>query len=310
MQQSSTISRPALREPNATITHSGQMQIRPLSPIMAAEVIGVDLRHVLDEQSRQVIQQAFLDYQMLVFREQTLSKRQQIAFSEQFGQLEEHRARNRGDADFPLVHEVNNLDKQGIPSGELKSTQWHTDKSFRPAPAAATLLHAVTLPPHGGDTCFANMYAAYEAVPDNEKAALNEVRVGHSWPMSRENAGRSMGTEEISANPPMSHALVRVHPQTGRKALYLGMHAAYLEDVDFARGQVRILELEAHATQERFVYRHHWRPGDLLMWDNRCLLHRADSNFDVAQYPRVLQRTCLVGTPTDGQRIARVPQDV
>ena len=306
-QQASHVIQPTQHDLPVAASQNEKMQICPLSPVMAAEVLGVDLRHALDKQCRQAIQQAFLDYQVLVFRAQTLSKAQQIAFSEQFGQLEEHRARNRGNADFPLVHEVNNLDENGVPSGELKSTEWHTDKSFRPAPAAATILHAMTLPPNGGDTCFANMYAAYDALSDDEKAALDGVRVVHSWPLSRENAGRTMGEEEIRANPPMSHAVVRVHPESARKALYLGVHAVYLEDVEFARGRARILELEAHATQPQFVYRHHWRAGDLLMWDNRCLLHRADTNFDVAQYPRVLHRTCLVGTPTDGQRIAREP---
>lgn len=306
-QQFSHVIQPGQYESTAALAQAEGMRICPLSPVMAAEVIGVDLRHALDEQSRQAVQQAFLDHQVLVFREQSLSKAQQIAFSEQFGGLEEHRARNRGNSDFPLVHEVNNLDENGLPSGTLKSTEWHTDKSFRPAPAAATILHAMTLPPNGGDTCFANMYAAYEALSNKEKTVLDGVRVVHSWPMSRENAGRSMGDEEIRANPPMSHAVVRVHPETRRKALYLGVHAVYLEDIDFAQGHARILELEAHATQQQFVYRHHWREGDLLMWDNRCLLHRADTNFDVAQHPRVLHRTCLVGTPTDGQRVAREP---
>jgi taurine dioxygenase len=295
------------RDAVAGATSHAPLRIRALSPLMAAEVIGLDLRRALDEATRAAVYRAFLEHQVLVFRGQALDKAQQIAFTQQFGQLEEHRARNRGDDAFPLVHEVNNLGPDGKPSGALKSTAWHTDKSFRPAPALATILHAVTLPPDGGDTCFANMYAAYEALPDADKAALDGVRVVHSWPLSREQGGRAMPEEEIRANPPMSHALVRVHAETGRKCLYLGVHAAYLEDVPFEQGRARILALEAHATQPRFVYRHHWTPGDVLMWDNRCLLHRADSNFDAAQHPRVLHRTCLVGTPTAGQRIAREP---
>jgi taurine dioxygenase len=286
---------------------ANQMQIRPLSPVMAAEVIGHDLRQPFDAQTRQVVYQAFLDHHVLVFRDQNLSKAEQIAFTGQFGQLEEHRSRNVGGADFPLVHVVNNLGEDGKPSGKLNSTAWHTDKSFRPAPAMATLLHSVTLPPHGGDTCFADMYAAYDALPSEAKADIDGVRVVHSWPMSRENDSQRMSEEETNANPPMSHALARMHPETGRKCLYLGIHAAYLEDIDFELGRARILELEEHATQTQFVYRHRWQQGDLLMWDNRCLLHRAEPNFDVAQFPRVMHRTCLVGTPTEGQRIARAP---
>ena len=279
--------------------------IRPLSKLMAAEVTGLDLGKKLDAATFKAVNQAFLDHMVLVFRDQSLTKAQQVAFSEQFGDLEEHRARNRGADEFPLVHVQSNLDPDGKPSGKLNSTAWHTDKSFRPAPARATILHAVVLPSAGGDTCFANMAAAYDALSDDEKASLEGVRVVHSWPLSRENAGKEMSEEETRANPPMSHWLVSTQPETGRKSLFLGVHAAYLEDAEFEAGRDRILALEAHATQEQFVYRHKWRVGDLLMWDNRCLLHRADANFSVDKVARVMHRTCLVGIPTSGQRIAR-----
>jgi taurine dioxygenase len=112
-----------------------------------------------------------------------------------------------------------------------------------------------------------------------------------------------MTQAEIDDAPPQAHPLARPHPETGRKALFLGVHAAYLDGPGFdpknrATGLAKIEALEAHATQEQFIYRHNWRPGDLLMWDNRCLLHRADANFDAAMHPRVLHRTCLRGTPT------------
>lgn len=271
-------------------------QINPLSEVMAAEVVGLDLTQPLDEATRDIIYKAFVQYQILVFRDQHLSKAQQIAFSEQFGSLERHTLRNRGQDDFPFVHTVSNLNAEGQPSGVVKSTGWHSDKSFRPEPSSATILHAITLPPQGGDTCFANMYAAYEALPEAEKAALAGVRVIHSWELSRENAGRYMSEEEKRDAPPMSHPLVRKHPDSGRYCLFMGMHASHLEGLPMAAGRVRIEQLEAHATQPRFIYRHHWRPGDVLMWDNRCLLHRADPNFDAARYPRVLHRTCLRGT--------------
>ncbi|NKB58391.1 MAG: TauD/TfdA family dioxygenase [Alphaproteobacteria bacterium] len=212
--------------------------------------------------------------------------------------LERHAIRNRGTATHPLVHTVSNLDAEGTPSGAVKSTQWHSDKSFRPAPSMATILHAVTLPPDGGDTCFANMYAAYDALPEAEKKALDGVQTVHSWELSRENIGRVMSEAEKRDAPPMTHPLVRVHPDTGRKGLFMGMHASHLEGLPIDEGRARIEALEAHATQPQFVYRHHWREGDVLMWDNRCLLHHADTNFDAARHPRVLHRTCLRGTPT------------
>jgi taurine dioxygenase len=238
---------------------------------------------------------AFCRYQVLCFRDQRLSKDEQIAFTELFGTLERHIARNRG-TDNPLVHMVSNLGPDGKPSGKVGSQEWHTDKSFRPEPSLATILHAVTMPPDGGDTCFADMYAAYAALSDAEKAELDGMRVIHSWELSQQKHGRTATAEEIADAPPMSHPLVRLHPDTGRKCLFMGVHASHFEGRPMAEGRARLAALEAHATDERFVYRHKWRAGDLLMWDNRCLLHRADSNFDAARYSRVLHRTCLRGT--------------
>jgi taurine dioxygenase len=273
---------------------------------MAAEVTELDLRQTLSKDQRDEISAAFAQYQLLVFREQSLTKQEQIDFSQQFGTLERHARRNQGTSAFPLLHVVNNFGPNGE-LGQMKSTRWHTDKSFRPAPSLATLLHAIELPPNGGDTCFANMYAAYEALPDPQRAELAALRVVHSWEHSRDNVGVELSREEIEDAPPMSHPLVRSHPETGRSALFLGMHAAYIDGMPYDEGHQLIVDLETHATKDEFVYRHSWREGDLLMWDNRCLLHRADSNFDTHQHPRVMHRTCLRGTPTTGQAVAVAP---
>ena len=136
-----------------------KFDIRPLSPVLGAEVVGLDLAQPLDAATRREVYDAFCRYQVLCFRDQRLSKDQQIAFTEQFGTLERHIARNRG-SDNPLVHTVSNLGPDGKPSGKVGSQEWHTDKSFRPEPSLATILHAITMPPDGGDTCFADMYAA------------------------------------------------------------------------------------------------------------------------------------------------------
>jgi taurine dioxygenase len=277
--------------------HPG-FRILPLSDLMAAEVIGLDMSRPLEPATRDAVRQAFLDYQLLVFRDQKLTKPEQIAFTEQFGTLERHTKLNKGQDDYPLVHVVSNLGQDGKPSGTVKSTLWHSDKSFRPEPSMATILHAITMPPDGGDTVFANMYAAYEALPDSEKKFLEGRKVVHSWDLSRENIGRVMSDDEIRDAPPNAHPLARVHPETGRTSLFLGMHASHIEGMPFEDGRARILKLEAHATRLEFTFRHTWRMGDMLMWDNRCLLHRADPNFDAATFPRVLHRTCLRGTPT------------
>ncbi len=272
--------------------------VNPLSELMAAEVVGLDLSQPFDDATREAVYHAFVTYQVLAFREQQLTKAQQVAFTEQFGTLERHTLGNRGIDDFPMVHVVSNLDAEGKPSGKLGAREWHTDKSFRPAPSMATILHGIELPPSGGDTCFANMYAAYEALPAAEKAELGALRVVHSWALSRANLGRMVSEAEKRDAPDTSHPLVRTHPDSGRKCLFIGTHASYLEGMPIEEGRTRIEQLEAHATQERFVYRHQWRPGDVLMWDNRCLLHRVEQNFDATRYARVLNRTCLRGAPT------------
>lgn len=279
----------------ATRPIAAAFQINPLSPRFAAEVVGLDLRHPLDDTTKATIYDAFVRYHVLCFRDQYLDQDQQVAFSEQFGTLERHTLRNRGKIN-PLVHVVHNLNDAGQPSGSVKSTGWHSDKSFRPEPSLATILHAVTMPPDGGDTVFANMIAAYDALPDGEKRALDGVRVIHSWELSRDNRGRTMSAEEAADAPPMSHPLVRIQPESRHRALFMGDHCSHIDGMPIEEGRARIERLEEFATQEQFTYRHKWRMGDLLMWDNRCLLHRADPNFDAARHPRVLHRTCLRGT--------------
>jgi alpha-ketoglutarate-dependent taurine dioxygenase len=269
-------------------------EVRPLVPVLGAEVIGLDLRHPLDPETRDAVHAAFIRHHVLCFRDQHLSPDEQIVFTEQFGTLERHMARNKGKMN-PLVHIVSNLGDDGKPSGKVSSTGWHTDKSFRPEPSLATILHAVTMPPQGGETCFANMIAAYEALPEATKQALDGVGVVHSWALSRSNIDRKPTAEELADAPDIVHPLVRVIPETGKKALFMGEHASHLDSGSIEEGRARILELEAHATRDRFTYQHKWRAGDMLMWDNRCLLHRANPNFDANRYPRVLHRTCLRG---------------
>jgi taurine dioxygenase len=159
-------------------------EIRPLSDVAGAEVIGLDLRQPLDELARTAIYDAFVRHHVLAFRDQDLTKDEQVAFTEQFGTLERHVARNRGPGDHPMVHIVSNLGPDGEPSGKVGSQRWHTDKSFRPLPSLATILHARIMPPQGGDTCFANMCLAYEALSAAEKAELAGAAVIHSWEQS------------------------------------------------------------------------------------------------------------------------------
>ena len=275
-------------------------EVRPLSKLMAAEVVGLDLRIPLDRSTLDAVYAAFVKYQVLAFRDQDLSPEQQIRFSEQFGQLEKHIASNEN-SDIKAVHTVTNLDDSGTPTGKVGSQDWHTDKSFRAKPSLATILHAKRLPPSGGETCFANMYHAYEALDEDEKAQLEGLQVVHSWELSRANVGRVIPEEEKRDAPPRPQPLVRYNPDSGRKSLFLGSHASHIDGMDFDAGRALVVGLEKRATQSLFIYQHDWRPGDVLMWDNRCLLHKANSNFNANRHARVMHRTCLRGhAPAQG----------
>jgi taurine dioxygenase len=272
--------------------------IRPLSDKFAAEIIGLDLRNPLDAATRQTVLDVLGQHKAICFRDQSLSGEQQVAFTQQFGSLELFTIANRNiDNPLPLLNIVSNIGKDGRPTGNLETRRWHTDKSFLATPCFATILHPVILPPVGGETCFADMNAAYEALPAQEKAKLENVRIVHSREYSLRRAGKVPTPQELEdAGPPMSHPLVRVNPHSGRKGLFMGEHASHLEGQEDA-GRAPIDALEAYATQEQFVYRHAWRKGDVLMWDNGSLLHRGDDNFNVGLQARVLHRTCLSGIP-------------
>lgn len=276
------------------------IQIRRLSNVMGAEVTGVNLSEPLTRSLKATILDAFLEHHLLAFRDQDLSPEQQHAFTTNFGEIEEHVARLPDGEKLPLVHVVNNLDKDGNPTAQPHSTGnyfWHTDKSYHAVPSLATLLHALELPPEGGDTLFINTYLAYEALTQDRKKQLANLRAVHSWEASRRNTGNMPATEQQKRErPPVSHPVVRTHPETGRKLLYIGVHTSHIEGMPEPEGKALLDELLEHASQPEHVYRHKWRQGDLCMWDNRCLLHRADSNYDMSKHRRVLHRTVVRGT--------------
>ena len=276
------------------------LQVRRLSDVMGAEVTGVDLAKPLTPALKAAIMAAFLEHHLLAFRDQDLSPEHQYAFTQNFGEIEEHVARLPDGEKLPLVHVVNNLDKNGNPTAQPHSTGnyfWHTDKSYHDVPSLATLLHALELPPEGGDTLFCNTYMAYDALSDARKQQLSELRAVHSWEASRRNTGNQPASEQQKRErPPVSHPVVRTHPDTGRKLLYIGIHTSHIEGLPEAEGKALLDELLEHATQDAHVYRHKWHEGDLCMWDNRCLLHRADTNYDMSQHRRVLHRTVVRGT--------------
>lgn len=277
-----------------------RFKLTPLAAAAGAEIAGLDLSAPVDPALREAILAAFVRHHVLVFRGQSLSMDQQAAFSRYFGELEEHVIRRPDGSRTPPVHAVSNLDDAGRPTKTPHTHGnyfWHTDKSYHAVPSLATLLHAVTLPPEGGDTQFANMAMAYRALSDEKKAAIAGLKVVHSWEANRRNTGNRPATEEEKRDrPPVTHPLVRTHPDSGEKGLYIGYHTSHVEGMPEDEGRALLFELLEHATQPQFVYTHRWRPGDLVMWDNRCLLHRAVANYEMDKHARILHRSVVRGS--------------
>ena len=282
------------------MTDTATMAVRRLSPVAGGEIAGVDLSAPLGSVLKTAIARAFLEHYVLVFRDQHLTADQQHALTLHFGPIEEHVARRPDGARSPVVHVVQNLDENDHPTSsprERGNYFWHSDKSYHAMPSLLTMLHALELPPVGGDTQFANTALGYAALPEATRREIADLKVVHSWEASRGKIGSRPATaEEALERPPVTHPLVRTHPDTGVKTLYLGLHTSHVVGMAEAEGRALLDRLLAHTTQPAFVYVHQWRRGDLVIWDNRCLLHRAVRNYEMDKHRRILQRTVVRGT--------------
>jgi alpha-ketoglutarate-dependent 2,4-dichlorophenoxyacetate dioxygenase len=276
------------------------LQVRPLHPLFAGEVTGVDLRGPLPEADVAAIHDAFERLSVLVFPGQDLDDEAQIAFSGLFGPLEATRAGAAG-AGSPVIVLSNvgpdgaiapPTDKQVL--NNRANRHWHHDSSFKPVPARASLLHAREIPGAGGDTEFASTRAAWAALPpDLQREARGRVAL-HDFGWSRSRVAPELVTDQERADwPPVRQAVVLDGGPHGF-ALYLGAHARSVEGMEEAEGRALIERLMGHATQPRFVYAHRWRPRDLVLWDNRAVLHRA-TPFANATERRHMVRTTVAG---------------
>jgi alpha-ketoglutarate-dependent taurine dioxygenase len=275
------------------------VSFRPLTDAIGAEIQGVDLAAPIDGETFDRIHGVWLERTILLFRRQQMSPDQQIAFTRRLGTLEMHTLPQYTLADHPEIFVVSNVMEEGRPIGAPKSGRhWHSDSQYLPRPSAGSLLYAREVPLEGGDTLFTNMFAAYEALPEETKKQIAGLRVLHSrvkaYPLSYPD--RAPMTEEEKARvPDVIHPLVRTHPETGRKALFVGGNVAWeIVGMPLEEGQALIRELRDFATQERFVYRHHWEVGDAILWDNRSTMHCATA-FDEERYRRVMHRTTVEG---------------
>jgi alpha-ketoglutarate-dependent 2,4-dichlorophenoxyacetate dioxygenase len=272
--------------------------------VFGAAVRGVDFGQSLAPDVFAEIEAAFNRYSVLVFPLQSITDGQQIAFSRRFGPLETstiYTGEKRRRLQRPEVFDISNLNPDGQVMGlndlkrlyNLGNQLWHTDSSFKYIPARASLLSAREIPPEGGETEFADMRAAYDALPDEKKRQLEGLIAEHSIFHSRSLHGFTEFNDNIRREmPPVPQIMVRTHAGSGRKTLYLASHASHVIGWQVEKGRALIKELVEFATQPHFVYQHRWRVGDMVMWDNRCTMHRGRP-YDEARYRRVLHRTTV-----------------
>lgn len=275
-------------------------EVQPLQGApLGARISGIDLAEPLDEDSVETLHRALLDFQVLVFPDQTIDDDQHAEFARHWGKLQIHVLNQYVQEGRPEIFIITNLGKDGKPIGEHPdpgAAIWHTDGSWSGERGLVTMLHAQRLPATGGDTLYANMYAAYEGLDDADKALIESAIAIHDLDFSRQrtSARLQMTDEQKRAAPPVEWPVVRTHPESGRKCLYLGEHAARIKDMSYEDGRALIERLNAHAMQDKYVYRHVWQPNQLVMWDNRALIHCA-TEFDWMNDVRILRRTTTVG---------------
>lgn len=278
--------------------------IMPITPDFAAEVHDIDLAKPLADADFAEIEAAFDKYAVLIFCEQKLDADQHLDFARRFGPLETSIAVYRGDENLrvrPEIADVSNLNARNEIWGEksrlrmfqLGNRLWHTDSSFKRVPAKCSLLYARAIAPIGGHTEFADLRAAYDALPEATKRRIEGLVAEHSIMYSRAKLGFTRFNEEEKRNmPPVPQVLVRTHPGSKRKTLYLASHAGRIIGMSQAEAEALLAELTAHATQRQFVYTHRWRVHDLVMWDNRCTMHRG-TEFDDLRWRRDVQRATV-----------------
>jgi len=289
--------------------------VTPVQGDFVARVTGLDLSNQLDEGDFGQVRDAFHRYAVVVFPEQALTDDEQIAFSERFGSLEVSLRKDRQRRiDNPRISDISNVDEKDRvfdPDDERAiynagNRLWHSDSSFKRVPAMASLLSGREVPPEGGETEYADLRGAWDALPADRRRGLPSLVAEHSFVYSRGLIGYDQFTDaERAAVPPVPQAVVRTHPATGRKSLYLGSHASHILGRPVDEGRTLLRELLEFATQPQFVYRHVWRQHDLVMWDNRCVLHRGRP-WDERRYRRVMHRTTVAGagpTAVDGRPI-------
>jgi alpha-ketoglutarate-dependent 2,4-dichlorophenoxyacetate dioxygenase len=283
--------------------------VKQLHPLFVGEITGVDLREPLGQDSVAAIQSASDRLGVLVFPGQIITDTQQQAFSRNFGDLETTVKAYRHDYKPRLdnhMADISNLDENNriLPQNDrrrlnaLGNRLWHSDSSFKRIPARYSLLSARIIPSWGGETQFADMRAAWDALPDRMKARLEGMICEHTQIFSRGRIGfTDWAPEELDRMAPVPQVMVRVHPGSGRKSVYLSSHAGRIRGMEDPEAKILLMDLTEFATQPQFVYTHRWTVGDLVMWDNRCTMHRA-REYDETEVRDMHRTTVSDGVPT------------
>ncbi|MBV8535282.1 MAG: TauD/TfdA family dioxygenase [Alphaproteobacteria bacterium] len=276
------------------------LDVVPSGAALAAEIRGVDLRRI-DDADFAAIHRAWLDNLVLLFRNQRLDDDDLIAFSRRFGELDWAPIQETGRRfveGYPEIYVVSNVIENGVPIGSLGAGEavWHTDMSYVPDPPKASMLYALEIPRAGGNTGFCNMYRAYEALPADLKRRIEGLTIKHDGTYNSGGYVRQgiTATDDPVTSPGAVHPLVCTHPETGRRALYLGRRRnAYISGLPLAESEALLDEVWRYATREEFTWYNLWRTGDVVLWDNRCTMHRRDP-FDPSSR-RILHRTQIKG---------------
>ncbi len=285
---------------SAAAAIADRIQVVPIDAALAAEVRGVDLRRI-DDAGFAAIHRAWLDHLVLLIRGQTLSDDDLTAFSRRFGDLDlapiQENGRRFVDG-YPEIYVVSNVIENGVAIGSLGAGEavWHTDMSYLDDPPKASMLYALEVPPTGGNTGFTNMYRAYDELPEALQRRVAGLRLKHDGTYNSGGYVREgiTATDDPVASPGTYHPVVCTHPETGRRCLYLGRRRnAYIEGLSLAESEALLDELWGYATRDELSWYNTWRVGDLVLWDNRCTMHRRDP-FDAGSR-RIMHRTQMKG---------------
>src|SRR5579875_155348 len=251
-----------------------RLDIRPLAPTIGAEVRGLDLRRPIDAATGAALRQAWYDHAVLLVRGQSLSEDEEARFGEVFGPLALAHVTRRAPGRHPSIMLISNIRENGKPIGALPDGEmfFHSDLCYTEHPVIGTMLYAIEVPSVGGNTLFADQYAAYNALPAAMKARIDGLRATNRYEIGYDVTIRKGRAPDTA--PHWTHPMVRVHPKTQKKALYINRLMTHdIEGMDEAEAAALLEQLYDHQEQRRFVYEHFWRPGDVILWDNRCTLH-------------------------------------